>query len=226
MAQITAKFAGRCACCGRAIAAGTTIEWSRSGGARHIACGTASSARAPKRRASAPKRHAEPQPGETEVYHDASPYTVGQAVLLRDAWLIVTRCGSRRITEGEDDTRAGETRYWAHARAATTEEATAAAAARAEREAAKAAKAAALASITQGYGLGRDARLSDTRVIARAPQGTAFASKPYLLADADHAYHVSPRYDDSPSIARLALTPDQAIEAARVAGWTIAGGAA
>lgn len=36
--QITAKFPGRCAKCGGSIAAGTVIEWSKSGGSSHVSC--------------------------------------------------------------------------------------------------------------------------------------------------------------------------------------------
>jgi hypothetical protein len=35
---ITAKFAGRCGCCGQSIAAGSKIEWSKGAPAKHAAC--------------------------------------------------------------------------------------------------------------------------------------------------------------------------------------------
>ncbi len=51
---ITAKFAGRCACCSQPIAVGSKIEWSKGAPAQHEACaGTvttvASRVRAPRR---------------------------------------------------------------------------------------------------------------------------------------------------------------------------------
>lgn len=44
---IRSKFAGRCATCGRPIAVGAEIEWSRGAGSRHAACVTASPPAAP-----------------------------------------------------------------------------------------------------------------------------------------------------------------------------------
>ena len=35
---ITARFASKCSVCGKRIPVGTTIEWSRDGGARHERC--------------------------------------------------------------------------------------------------------------------------------------------------------------------------------------------
>ncbi len=36
--QITSKYQGKCSTCGGKIRKGETIDWSRSGGARHVAC--------------------------------------------------------------------------------------------------------------------------------------------------------------------------------------------
>lgn len=36
--SITAKYAGTCAACGSRFGAGTVIEWSKSGGSRHVTC--------------------------------------------------------------------------------------------------------------------------------------------------------------------------------------------
>jgi len=48
---ITAKYPGKCACCGLPISVGSKIEWSKGAAARHVACGPVSAV--PARRVSA-----------------------------------------------------------------------------------------------------------------------------------------------------------------------------
>jgi len=53
---ITAKYRGTCRVCGGAISVGDRIEWSKSGGARHVDCaGSSTTTRAPRRRSAETK---------------------------------------------------------------------------------------------------------------------------------------------------------------------------
>lgn len=142
---ITARYAGRCTTCGQAITPGQQIEWAR-GASRHTTCPTTTTAPPAQRRRPATRRVSSARPaarrraleaGERQIYRDSREYEVGDVVRIhgQETWLTVVACGSYRISEGEDDTRVGERRYWAHARPATADEAAAAQARQEAREA-------------------------------------------------------------------------------------------
>lgn len=42
--RITSKYAGTCKACGKPFDAGTTIEWTKDAGAKHVDCATAPAA--------------------------------------------------------------------------------------------------------------------------------------------------------------------------------------
>lgn len=148
---ITARYDSRCARCGGGIHIGEKIEWTKGTPATHTACPKAKTAtpahRAPAARQTEPALAA----GEIDIHRPSvgreDGYVLGDVLhLVRCApngggpdkrYYTVTWCGKRRITEGEDDCRAGEWECVGHVRPATDTECApkvAAAAAKAERE--------------------------------------------------------------------------------------------
>jgi hypothetical protein len=123
---ITAKYAGRCTCCGKSITPGQSIEWSKAEGSKHVKCAASAAPTAPI-------------PPDAIALSGGSGYgcegwTVGQVVRYRthdtDAskpeWLYVLHASQRYYREdgmsfgvGDDQGRV----YWAKCRPATPDEA-------------------------------------------------------------------------------------------------------
>jgi hypothetical protein len=233
---ITAKFPSTCHTCGKPIAAGEPIEWTKgSRDVRHASCvastprRTSSTARHPvySSRPARPREAGlrEPKTGEQLIHRDSDAYAIGDTIHASRIpggggedgcyWTVVA-AGSHRISEYEDDTREGDRRYDAIVRPSTDPEA----AACASRIAAAQARKARVAELTTLLRASRVASETDARNQS-VPRGSTVlwqdgrlaGSETWYQAPDGSVWYCRSSYDDGPAVWATTATVEQIAEA-------------
>jgi len=204
---ITARYAGKCAGCGKAFAVGAQIEWSK-GVSRHPGCTTSESASAPKVRTPATRKSypagsheiSGRRTGRTDRRYEVGAVVHAPKVSVPGGgpdghWYMVLGAEMRRPNEDNGDF---DWREIATVRAATAEEALAPSSARAVSDSRKTAAEALPRSIQAAHD-GPDARLMESMAPAGATRiviGSRAAGSETVYVTHDRAWYVQSSYDD------------------------------